>query len=1456
MYRARRISAKASRNCLTPFGRGSVPRGKGRRRLVYEALEDRRLLSIGAEGGATQTLAASSGVETVWFEDVTPSLESGFYSGTPTLELAEASVAGICGRLSVPGVLYETVGAESSDFLRLQVPGWGTVGEVGRPELPAFRCSLAIPADVEVTAEITAGGEVSLIAADPIYPVQPLEPDDGSGEETFAYDTAFYAGGDGSDGQLFRMSEPMAAGDQRSIALEFYPFQYDPASGRITVVTDFQFNLVFQEDTAAQEAAPFDADLTSTAGLADYLIVTADAYYEEVLPLAEWKYKQGYKTYVARMSEVGTTQQDVYNYLKAAYDADSVKPRYVLLVGDHEQIPSDAIDGHPYYSDPYTWYADYDYARLSGTDVLADVALGRLPGDTEAQITTMVNKILAYECTPDISGRYDDVLLAGQFQDSDDGIHDLVEDRFFMEDLHRITDFLSGDYDFWADPDPYDKGFTVYTNRVWDSATSETLHYRVSSYPGRIIGPDPVPDAWKFKSDAAIATTINNGVGIVLHRDHGSSSGWGSPSFSTSNVNALTNGVRLPVVFSLNCGTGQFDGIDAFAEAWMRNANGGAVAMTGAARVSYSGPNDSLHVGIFDSMWTDYDTTWQSANYQPSWHFGQLMNYAKDRVFSGYGYSDTYALLTARLFNVFGDPEMMIRTKTPATLDVSHPLTVVAGSPTNVTVQVTQGGLPMAGAMVAISNGVDHWVSLVNAAGYCNFYNLTFSGVGTYDVVVSERNSIPYQGTLVSLAVSGADLSGAQFDVSPDNLLLGAGTTVAAFSLLNYGSAAAGAFDVQFYLSDDAHIDPATDILLLLHPSDSHYDASEPAAYHVSGLGSMATDVGAVTLVVPTDDPFDTDNDYYLGMFVDADADVAETDEANNSSLGQGLDCDNVDFTLGPLDHFTWDVISSPQHADVPFSVTITAADSNGLTVTDFDDSVTLTGWVGETDEVYFSDFESDGGGWVASATWQPGDWEWGVPTSGPNKAYSGQNVWATNLEGNYTNVNPSGSSYLKQTFDFTGRTGVTLSWRQWVYLRYFDDAKVYVNGDLVYSRGNNLQTPDYEEVTVDLAAYDNLGSVEITFELYANNSLNRPGWYIDDVTITSDAASVPITPTVTGSFVDGVWTGQLTVLAAADDVCLRVDDGNGHAAVSNTFDVGDENLTPTDISLVPDNVDENALAGAVVGTLSTTDPVPGETFSYALVAGEGDDDNGLFTIEGDQVKTAAVFNYEMQNLFSIRVEATDSGGLTYEEALLIAVNDVPESLIPGDANGDGTVNEADAQVVSAHWGAGPEAEWRMGDFNGDGRVNAVDAAIMTANWGTSVGPEEGEPDVPLAPEPPAVPLIGPLLAERLSVARRLIEPACRAAAAVPALVEVPSDKSTSFLSEQAAVACDVALAAEYGPPPADLARQHLAWRHTAARRSRQLGVFCATLSDPQFQTEPVRCATQRSRTNFLARTR
>jgi hypothetical protein len=254
-------------------------------------------------------------------------------------------------------------------------------------------------------------------------------------------------------------------------------------------------------------------------------------------------------------------------------------------------------------------------------------------------------------------------------------------------------------------------------------------------------------------------------------------------------------------------------------------------------------------------------------------------------------------------------------------------------------------------------------------------------------------------------------------------------------------------------------------------------------------------------------------------------------------------------------------------------------------------------------------------------------------------------------------------------------------------------------------------------------------------------------------------------------------------------------------------FGINTLNLAPEDMALDTDRVDENQPVGTLVGTFSTTDPDTGDTFTYELIAGEGDNDNAAFTVDGDQLKTAAEFNHEMQDSYSIRVATTDSGGLTYEEEIVITVNDLVENMLLADANDDGTVDKADAARLSANWGTPSGATWRMGDFNLDGSVNIFDAAILAANWGATAAPEAVEPEVS-----DSAPFVGPLPASHSALERTPLSPASRDAGATEALL---------METEAAEAAVDAALGEAYSPEPeaTGLRQRQIIWSATLARR-------------------------------------
>ncbi|MEQ9439816.1 MAG: cadherin domain-containing protein, partial [Cyclobacteriaceae bacterium] len=123
-------------------------------------------------------------------------------------------------------------------------------------------------------------------------------------------------------------------------------------------------------------------------------------------------------------------------------------------------------------------------------------------------------------------------------------------------------------------------------------------------------------------------------------------------------------------------------------------------------------------------------------------------------------------------------------------------------------------------------------------------------------------------------------------------------------------------------------------------------------------------------------------------------------------------------------------------------------------------------------------------------------------------------------------------------------------------------------------------------------------------------------------------------------------------------------DDKGGKYPKSFTIKINDvdENTKPTDLSLSKNTVEENKPSGTLVGKFTTTDPDNSEGFTYTLVSGEDSGGNSAFKINGNELVTNAIFDYEETDTYSIRVRTTDPGEKWLEKVFEIKVSNVDET--------------------------------------------------------------------------------------------------------------------------------------------------------------------------------------------------
>jgi hypothetical protein len=175
---------------------------------------------------------------------------------------------------------------------------------------------------------------------------------------------------------------------------------------------------------------------------------------------------------------------------------------------------------------------------------------------------------------------------------------------------------------------------------------------------------------------------------------------------------------------------------------------------------------------------------------------------------------------------------------------------------------------------------------------------------------------------------------------------------------------------------------------------------------------------------------------------------------------------------------------------------------------------------------------------------------------------------------------------------------------------------------------------------------------------------------------------------------------------ACARKVTFTLVDGDGGAdtasAVATINMTTAVNHAPTDIVLSSSSIDEGNVAGASVATLSAVDPdsAPGfaAPFAFALVSGDGSDDNDKFSITGGTtLAIGEVADYESQSSYRVRLKVTDAGGLSFEKQVVIAVNDGAEgSAVDGyiagatvfaDANHNGALDPGEAAATTDAFG-------------------------------------------------------------------------------------------------------------------------------------------------------------------------
>lgn len=168
----------------------------------------------------------------------------------------------------------------------------------------------------------------------------------------------------------------------------------------------------------------------------------------------------------------------------------------------------------------------------------------------------------------------------------------------------------------------------------------------------------------------------------------------------------------------------------------------------------------------------------------------------------------------------------------------------------------------------------------------------------------------------------------------------------------------------------------------------------------------------------------------------------------------------------------------------------------------------------------------------------------------------------------------------------------------------------------------------------------------------------------------------------------------------------------------SNELQIFYDSTPPTDIELNNTTVQEKKPIGTTVGTFAAVDTGSSQTFTYSLQSG----DTSFFTIDGNVLKTKAMFAFDTKNSYKITIRVTDEAGNTLDKEFTIQItkNHAPSGSII--VNG-GQISTSSINVTLTLTATDLEGEAIEMRFSNDGITwSSWESKISTKSWTLSHG--------------------------------------------------------------------------------------------------------------------------------------
>lgn len=454
----------------------------------------------------------------------------------------------------------------------------------------------------------------------------------------------------------------------------------------------------------------------------EYVIITDDAQAATYQLLADWKTQSGVPAVVRTVSWIKAnypngvdTQETIRSFIRDA--AQKWGTIWVVLGGDTPVIPArygftQFFGGEEIPTDLYfqcldgNWNADGDAIFGEGygsavtpgddCDLYPDVYLSRLPTNNVAEAQVVVNKLLAYQKTPQNG---------------------------------YLTKFLAAAEVLF--PQTYSNGDSV----LFDGAdVAETAKAFITPWWTKVClyerCPAPQYPTCIKERKSTVIDSINAGFGLVHHVGHGfintMAVGEGDQTLTNADADAFTNGLKTFFLYAINCTSAAID-FSCISERFLLNPNGGSVGCAGSTRFDFP-----------STGWAYQDEFYRLLFQQNYTEVGRCGDGSK-LPFVPLASQDNTHRWTQFTQVLLGDPQMQIWNDGPYTLSVSVPTAfTLGGAPVSVT--VTRSGSPVDSATVCFNKAGDEYVvGMTNALGQVTI-PFAPDSTGGYQITVTARN--------------------------------------------------------------------------------------------------------------------------------------------------------------------------------------------------------------------------------------------------------------------------------------------------------------------------------------------------------------------------------------------------------------------------------------------------------------------------------------------------------------------------------------------------------------------------------------------------------------------------------------------------------------------------------------------------------------------------------------------